>query len=114
MGRARIMFGPCSVRPQPFPTRMVLPSSTRPALMQSRQSSFAARAMDHGGMCKLAGVKGVSTTRSAPYRLVTSRCWGKGDQRLECTACHDPHAPLQTEARGDMTKLVEAAIDAQG
>lgn len=47
---------------------------------------------------KLAGVKGVSTTRSAPYRLVTSKCWGKGDARLECTACHDPHAPLQTNA----------------
>ena len=47
---------------------------------------------------KLAGVKGVATTRSAPYRLVTSKCWGKGDQRLECTACHDPHAPLQTDA----------------
>jgi cytochrome c554/c'-like protein len=47
---------------------------------------------------KLAGVKGVSTTRSAPYRLVTSKCWGKGDARLECTSCHDPHAPLQTNA----------------
>lgn len=47
---------------------------------------------------KLAGVTGVSTTRSAPYRLVTSKCWGKGDVRLECTACHDPHAPLETKA----------------
>ena len=45
---------------------------------------------------KLAGVKGVSTTRSAPYRLVTSKCWGKGDRRLECTACRD--SPLQTDA----------------
>jgi hypothetical protein len=44
---------------------------------------------------KLAGVKGVSTTRSAPYRLVTSKCWGKGDDdRLICTACHDPHKEL--------------------
>jgi hypothetical protein len=48
---------------------------------------------------KLSGTKGVSTTRSAPYRLVTSKCWGtKGDARLVCTACHDPHQPLQTEA----------------
>jgi hypothetical protein len=48
---------------------------------------------------KLAGVKGPSTTRSAPYRLVTSKCWGtKGDAKLACTACHDPHKQLQTEA----------------
>jgi hypothetical protein len=46
---------------------------------------------------KLSGVKGASTTRSAPYRLVTSQCWGKaGDARLTCTACHDPHEQLQT------------------
>jgi hypothetical protein len=47
---------------------------------------------------KLSGTKGVSTTRSAPYRLVTSKCWGKGDARLTCTACHDPHEQLQTSA----------------
>ncbi len=48
---------------------------------------------------KLSGTHGVSTTRSAPYRLVTSKCWGtKGDARLVCTACHDPHQPLQTQA----------------
>ena len=42
--------------------------------------------------------RGVATTRSAPYRLVTSKCWGKGDARLTCTACHDPHQQLQTES----------------
>lgn len=48
---------------------------------------------------KLSGTHGPSTTRSAPYRLVTSKCWGiKGDARLVCTACHDPHQPLQTAA----------------
>jgi len=46
---------------------------------------------------KLSGVKGVSTARSAPYRLVTSKCWGQGDARLTCTACHDPHKQLETD-----------------
>ena len=46
---------------------------------------------------KLAKVKGVSTTRSAPFRLVTSKCWDKGDDpRLTCVACHNPHEQLET------------------
>ena len=63
-------------------------------------------AVDFCGAChatwwdvKLAGTTGPSETRSAPYRLVTSKCWGKtGDTRLVCTACHDPHVPLQTDS----------------
>jgi hypothetical protein len=46
---------------------------------------------------KLSGVKGVSSVKSQPYRLEGSKCWGKGDARLECVACHDPHKQLQTD-----------------
>jgi len=45
----------------------------------------------------LAGIKGPSTARSQPYRLETSKCWGKGDARFTCIGCHDPHQPLQTD-----------------
>jgi hypothetical protein len=61
-------------------------------------------AVDSCGAChatwwdvKLSGVKGVSNAKSQPYRLVGSKCWRKGDARLTCTACHNPHKPLETD-----------------
>jgi hypothetical protein len=42
---------------------------------------------------------GVNTVRFQPYLLLNSRCWGqKGDARLTCIACHDPHQPLVHDA----------------
>ena len=46
---------------------------------------------------RLSDAKGVNTAKSQPYRLESSKCWGKGDARLTCVACHNPHAPLQTD-----------------
>jgi Cytochrome c554 and c-prime len=43
------------------------------------------------------GYHGLRNVRFAVYRLQTSRCWGKGDARITCIACHDPHKPLVTE-----------------
>jgi len=36
-------------------------------------------------------VTGIFVLRFPAYRLEQSRCWGSGDARLTCTACHDPH-----------------------
>lgn len=47
----------------------------------------------------LAGEKGIAALRSQPYRLQSSRCWGDGDRRITCVACHNPHEPLQRDAR---------------
>jgi len=47
---------------------------------------------------KLAGIRGVSNVKAQPYRLENSKCWGKGDARLTCIACHDPHVELQTDS----------------
>lgn len=44
---------------------------------------------------QLMGAVGVATVRFPAYRLEKSRCWGiKGDARVTCIACHDPHQPL--------------------
>jgi len=45
----------------------------------------------------LAG-KGLIDVRLQPYRLEKSKCWGEGDARLTCIACHDPHVQLVTDA----------------
>lgn len=45
-----------------------------------------------------AGITGVANVRFQPYRLENSRCWGRGDARLTCIACHNPHEPLVSDA----------------
>jgi hypothetical protein len=47
---------------------------------------------------KRIAARGVANVRFQPYRLEASRCWGSGDERLTCTACHNPHQPLVREA----------------
>lgn len=62
--------------------------------------------MDFCGAChttwwdaKSIGAIGVANVRFHPYRLESSRCWGKGDSRLTCVSCHNPHQPLVREPR---------------
>lgn len=70
-------------------------------------------AVDFCGAChrtawdvRLGGMTGMVTVRFQPYRLEKSKCWGKGDARLTCMACHDPHLPLvQEEASYDQRCL---------
>jgi hypothetical protein len=42
------------------------------------------------------GPRGVLNVRFQPYRLTNSRCYSVTDARIRCSACHDPHGPLQT------------------
>ena len=44
------------------------------------------------------GPRGVLNVRFQPYRLTNSRCYNVADARIRCTACHDPHGPLDTGA----------------
>jgi hypothetical protein len=41
---------------------------------------------------------GSKSLRFQPYRIENSRCWGNGDRRITCVACHDPHKPLVRDA----------------
>jgi hypothetical protein len=42
------------------------------------------------------GPRGVNNVRFQPYRLANSKCYDATDERIRCTACHDPHGPLET------------------
>ena len=41
---------------------------------------------------------GAATVRFPAYRLENSQCWAKGDARIACVGCHDPHQPLARSA----------------
>jgi hypothetical protein len=79
-------------------------AEVKPSLATPRRSDPAV-SVDFCGACHatwwdvtLAGEKGIAALRSQPFRLQSSRCWGEGDARLTCVACHDPHRPLEREA----------------
>ena len=46
----------------------------------------------------LNGPRGVLNVRFQPYRLTNSKCYDTADARIACSACHDPHGPLETSA----------------
>jgi hypothetical protein len=40
---------------------------------------------------QLSDATGAPTIRFPAYRLLNSKCWAKGDSRIACVGCHDPH-----------------------
>jgi hypothetical protein len=62
----------------------------------------------------LSGATGIKSLRFPPYRLENSRCWGKGDPRLTCVACHDPHRPLEREAAAYDPRCLACHVNSAG
>lgn len=59
---------------------------------------------------KLAHVTGIANVRVQAYRLMSSRCWGDGDARLVCIACHNPHEPLSQDPAGYDSKCLACHV----
>ena len=53
-----------------------------------------------------AGPRGIQNVRFQPYRLGNSKCYDATDSRIRCTACHNPHEPLETSATAYDAKCV--------
>jgi hypothetical protein len=62
----------------------------------------------------LSGSTGMTSLRFPHYRLENSRCWGKGDPRLTCVACHDPHQPLEREAAAYDQRCLSCHVNVAG
>jgi hypothetical protein len=54
---------------------------------------------------------GVYNVRFAPYRLQNSKCWGRGDARLTCIACHDRHRPLEHDPAAYDSRCLQCHIN---
>lgn len=63
---------------------------------------------------RLTGIKGVSGVRAQPYRLQNSKCWGTGDPRITCVACHDPHVPLVEDSSAYDEKCLNCHLATPG
>lgn len=72
-----------------------------PSFIMNPDRLSAVDSVDFCGACHrtsvdaaLSGATGMLTLRFPVSRLQRSRCWGTGDSRITCVACHDPHQPL--------------------
>jgi hypothetical protein len=45
---------------------------------------------------------------------MSSKCWGNGDPRITCVACHDPHEPLSEAAESYDQKCLACHVATPG
>ena len=64
-------------------------------LTAKEQSDFCGQCHTTASAMKAQKPQGVQGVISEPYRLEESRCWNPADNRIRCTACHDPHRPIE-------------------
>jgi hypothetical protein len=57
---------------------------------------------------------GSKSLRFQPYRIENSRCWGNGDRRITCVACHDPHKPLVRDAASYDDRCLSCHVNSIG
>jgi hypothetical protein len=68
------------------------------ALTPEEMSDFCGQCHRTWSQVSLNGPRGVQNVRFQPYRLALSRCYDAADNRIRCTACHDPHHAIATSS----------------
>jgi hypothetical protein len=77
--------------------------TTVPGLIYNPGRLSSVQSVDFCGACHrtwwdVSYLTDIRTVRFPALRLEKSKCWGNGDKRLTCAACHNPHQPLQRES----------------
>jgi hypothetical protein len=65
-------------------------------LSTEEMSDFCGQCHRTWSQISIGGPRGVQNVRFQPYRLANSKCYDAADARIRCTACHNPHLPLET------------------
>ena len=69
-------------------------------------SEFCGRCHRSWSSVAMNGPRGILNVRFQPYRMELSKCFDPSDNRIRCTACHDPHGELEASRRAYDTKCV--------
>jgi hypothetical protein len=59
---------------------------------------------------QLGELTGAPTIRFPAYRLLNSQCWAKGDARITCVGCHDPHQAMVHDSAYYDQKCLECHV----
>jgi hypothetical protein len=62
------------------------------------QSQFCGACHRSWIQVQMLGIRGLENVRFQPYRIFKSKCYDHQDKRISCTACHNPHEELVTNA----------------
>ena len=68
------------------------------ALSTEEMSDFCGQCHRTWAQISANGPHGIQNLRFQPYRLANSKCYDAADARISCTACHNPHRELETNA----------------
>jgi Zn finger protein HypA/HybF involved in hydrogenase expression len=79
--------------------RTMQPQASLAKHTTEEQSDFCGRCHRTWADIASGGPRGVGNVRFQPYRIANSKCYDAADRRISCTACHDPHGPLQVNAK---------------
>lgn len=68
------------------------------ALTTEEMSDFCGQCHRTWSQIATSGPRGIQNVRFQPYRLGNSKCYDASDNRIRCTACHNPHRDVATSA----------------
>ena len=76
------------------------------SLSTEQMSDFCGQCHRSWSEIAVKGPRGILNVRFQPYRMTQSKCYDAEDNRIRCTACHNPHRVLETSVRAYDSKCL--------